>query len=197
MTHPLVTRQGLLPRGKQTVNVETLGFARPMGAGHEGEECTLRHLLGGRKAAAIVGLFAVLALSITPQATAATGVSSGAHPFCLDNGDCGTMVLNANYVNVIGRGGAVTWECVVSLPTSATNPNYLAVSITGCTATNLYEGTTHHGLQAGNAGPATATAGGTTTDVDYGYYEVCVEGYAAYIDGPLSFSECSDIYVNF
>lgn len=154
----------------------------------------MRHLRG-RRAALIVGLLATMALGITPQAMAAGGVGTGTESFCLDNGECGTLILSVDYVNVIGRGGVVEFECGVVLPTS--NPNFIGVTITECTATNTWTGTTHYGLQNGNAGPSTATAGGTTTNEDGGYYEVCVEGSAFYVDGAHDFEGCQQPLIDF
>jgi hypothetical protein len=148
----------------------------------------LRHLLGGRKTAVIAGLFAVLALGITPNAMAAGGAGTGTQTFCLDSGDCGTLALSVNYVNVIDRGGVVEFSCAVTLP--STDVNFIGVTITRCYVQERSSGTQHDGLQNGNAGPTTATAGGSTTLEDGGDYDVCVEGFAFYIDGERSYSDC-------
>jgi hypothetical protein len=143
----------------------------------------------------VVGLLAAMALSITPQAMAAGGAGSGLEPFCLSNGDCGTLALEVNYTNILDRGGVVAFECAAVLP--STNVNFIGVTITECRAENWYTGTTHYGLQNGNAGPSTATAGGTTTNEEYGWYDVCVEGQAFYVSGSYGFSGCSTDLVRF
>jgi hypothetical protein len=151
----------------------------------------LRHLKGGRRTALIVGLFAALVLGITPQAMAAGGAGTGTESFCLEGGfagDCGTVTLSVNYVNVIQRGGVVVFACGVVLP--STDPNFIGVSITRCYVENTNTGTQHDGLMAGNAGPATATAGGSTTLEEDGTYNVCVEGLGLYIDGERHYSAC-------
>jgi hypothetical protein len=155
----------------------------------------VKHLRGGRRVALIVGLLAAMALSVTPNAMAAGGVGSGAQQFCLSNGDCGTLILEVDYANVLDRGGVVAFECGVVLP--STNVNFIGVTITECRAENWYTGSQHYGLQNGNAGPTTATAGGTTTDEKFGWYDVCVEGQAFYVDGSHSFSGCSEDLVRF
>jgi hypothetical protein len=141
---------------------------------------------GGRRALVVMGLAATLALGIAPQALATGGTGTGTTQFCLDSGDCGTLFLSVNYENVIGRGGVVEWACGVVLPSA--DPNFIGVSITRCYVSN--GSSEHDGLQNGNAGPTTATAGGSTTLDDGGSYDVCVEGYGFYIDGQQAFSEC-------
>ena len=148
----------------------------------------MRHLLGGRKAALIVGLFAALVMSITPSAFAAGGAGTGMQTFCLDTGDCGTVFLSVNYVNVIERGGVVEFECAVALPSS--DPNFIGVSIQRCWVQSWSTGTEHDGLQNGGPGPFTATAGGSTTLEDDSNFDVCVQGEGFYIDGARGFSEC-------
>jgi hypothetical protein len=129
-----------------------------------------------------------MVFGIAPSAMAAGGAGTGTSSFCLDTGDCGTVVLSEQYVNVIGRGGVIEFACGVALPSS--DPNFIGVSITRCYVENRSTGTQHDGLQSGNAGPSTATAGGSTTLEDEGFYEVCVEGFGFYIDGERPFSEC-------
>jgi hypothetical protein len=136
-----------------------------------------------------------MALSITPQAMAAGGAGGSTTPFCLPNGDCGTLVLNVNYANVIDRGGVVAFECAVVLPSSSVN--FIGVTIRECRAENWYTGTQHYGLQNGNAGPTTATAGGTTTNEESGWYDVCVEGEAFYVGDTYGFSGCSQDLIHF
>jgi hypothetical protein len=127
-----------------------------------------------------------MVFGLAPSAMAGGGAGTGTQGFCLDSGDCGTMVLSVNYVNVVDRGGVVVFACGVILPSS--DPNFIGVSINRCWVENGDE--THDGLQNGNAGPSTATAGGSTTLNDNGNYDVCVSGEAFYIDGARSFSEC-------
>lgn len=148
----------------------------------------MKHLLGGRKTALVIGLLAALVLSITPSALAAGGAGTGTQTFCLGGGDCGSLVLSVNYVNVVNRGGVVEFTCGVVLP--STDVNFIGVTITRCYVQERSSGIEHDGLQNGNAGPTTATAGGSTTLDDGGDYDVCVEGLAFYIDGERPYSEC-------
>jgi hypothetical protein len=122
---------------------------------------------------------------------AAGGAGTGTESFCWDDGipsDCGIVTLSVNYVNVIQRGGVVEFACGVVLP--STDPNFIGVSITRCYVQNASTGTQHDGLMAGNAGPTTATAGGSTTLEDDGTYDVCVEGLGLYLEGERPYSAC-------
>jgi hypothetical protein len=155
----------------------------------------MRHLPGGRRTALIVGLIAVVSFGIVPTATAVGGTGTGTTGFCLDTGDCGTLGLSQQYVNVIDRGGVIAFGCAVTLP--SWNVNFIGVSITRCYVRNSWTGTEHDGLQNGNAGPSTATAGGSTTLEDSGAYDICVEGFAFYINGARSFAECLPPLIHF
>jgi hypothetical protein len=151
----------------------------------------LGHLAGGRRSASVVGLFAALVMSITPSALAAGGAGGGPQSFCFDDGlesECGFVTLTVNYQNVIERGGVVVFSCGVALPSD--DPNFIGVSITRCYVTNTETGTQHDGLMAGNAGPTTATAGGSTTLEDSGDYDVCIEGLGLYLTGERPYGLC-------
>jgi hypothetical protein len=114
------------------------------------------------------------------------GVGAGTSSFCVDTGDCGTLILEVGHAHTDGT-DVVVWACGATFPSS--DPDFIGLSITQCKAVERVTGAEHTGLRTGNAGPATATAGGFVMD-EPGTYGVCVEGEVHYIDGVRSFSAC-------
>jgi hypothetical protein len=156
------------------------------------EEETVKRFLGGRKAALIGGLIALLGSSITPGALAAGGIPPGPQPFCLPNGDCGYLILATNSVGFVDRGDVFTWTCAAVLP--STSSSFIAMRITECKVVDRSTGSEHHAARSGFAigGAAVYGVGATTSAGSGATYEVCASGLALYLSDQYSFGGCSD-----